>query len=257
MTDWKFFKSNKAVLTVCSVLIIVLFIGVFLENSALISVSKLAVIPAFVGLYFIRRSYMPNFFFLILLCLFFAELFNTFSSNHGLLNLSRAFNLTGFVLLLSILMSKLKSIKFEGVVTVYLLVVFIINGYFVYSLFDSVKGEITNNLDMVYFLGKGGLSLFLGLISFAVYLSRETTRSIIFLVMTLAFLFSDVLNFICNYYLYYSGFEFVGGVLKIAALFFLMRYIYTHRSTNVRQKKEQSVLLNRSANSGEIKMQIN
>lgn len=257
MTNWKFLKSNKAILFVSSALIAMLFIGVFMENSTFISISKLAIIPAFVGLYFVRRSYMPNFFFLILICLFFAEVFTLFSDNMGLVNLSRIFNLTGFVLLFSVLISKMKAIKFEGVVSVYLVIVFLINGYFVYSLFDTVKGEITNDVDMFYYIGKGGLSILLALISFAVYLSRETTRSIVFLIMTLAFLFSDVLNFICNSYLYNSGFEFVGGVLKVTALFFLMKYIYTHRSIKVRSNNKSSMLLKRPSAASEMNMQMN
>jgi hypothetical protein len=68
----------------------------------------------------------------------------------------------------------------------------------------------------------------MGFLAFAVYLSKENAQSILFLVMSFCFIFSDVLFYISDLYVYYWLFEFFERILHIIGLFLLYVYVFNH-----------------------------
>jgi hypothetical protein len=162
--------------------------------------------------------------------------------------LSTVFYLGSYLLLIFVLLGKLKRIKYEGLVSVYLMVVLLLNSYFLYVLYGVAKDNFSDNVSLLLYVVHGITLIALTFFAFAVYLSQETTQSIIFLVMVFCFGFADVLIFICNLYVYFWLFEFLGNMLHLASLILLFTYVYNHhRITKVHGKVSIDELMIRNS----------
>ncbi|MCX7547443.1 hypothetical protein OS188_05680 [Xanthomarina sp. F1114] len=121
--------------------------------------------------------------------------------------------------------SKIKRIRFDKVVAAYLLIVISINSYFLYELFVVVKTQIIDTTEVNLFVAKSISLLVLAFVSFIVYLSSDTKQAILFLFTTLSFVFSDILHYISNYYIYNWSFVMLNHTLHLVGLFFLFNFV--------------------------------
>jgi hypothetical protein len=67
--------------------------------------------------------------------------------------------------------------------------------------------------------------IFLVFMSFAVYLGKQTKTSILFLIMAMCFVFSDILNYINHYYIYNWSILMIDRLLHATGSFFVFKYI--------------------------------
>jgi hypothetical protein len=111
------------------------------------------------------------------------------------------------------------------VIASYLIIVVSINSYFLYELFGILKTQISDITEVNLFAAKSVSLMVLAFISFVIYLNSDTKQSILFLFTTLCFVFSDVLHYISNYYIYNWSFVMLDHVLHVVGLFFLFNYI--------------------------------
>ena len=70
-----------------------------------------------------------------------------------------------------------------------------------------------------------------------VYLSKETGQSITYLLMVFCFVFSDVLHYVNNLYIYYWIFEAFERTLHILGLYLLFKYVYDHHTSSNKEQK--------------------
>ncbi|HNU59475.1 MAG TPA: hypothetical protein PKI08_05950 [Aquaticitalea sp.] len=133
----------------------------------------------------------------------------------------------GYLLLVFVLFGKLKRIRYEGLVSIYLVCVLLLNVYLLYVFYDAVKESLAD-VNLALFIAHGIILIVMSFFAFAVYLSNETTQSIVFLIMVFGFVFSDVLNYICKLYVYHWAFEFFGNMLYLASLGLYYVYVYNH-----------------------------
>ncbi|MCK7590843.1 hypothetical protein M0G43_09680 [Subsaxibacter sp. CAU 1640] len=215
-------------------------IAAYYGNSLVPNITRITSILILLTLYYIYRNRMANVFLTIFLFSFLGDLFYVFNLGELSSKLSTTFYLGSYSLLVFVLLGKFKRIKYEGLVSIYLIVVFLLNSYFLYVLYGVIKENFADNINMVLSVCHGIILLAMTFFAFAVYLSQETTQSIIFLVMVFCFVFSDVLTYICNMYVFFWVFEFVSNMLHLASLILLFTYVYNHHKI-IKVKPKMSV----------------
>ncbi|WCO00521.1 hypothetical protein [Psychroserpens ponticola] len=191
---------------------------------------KLITVTILMTFYFCQLNTMANVFLTTFLIFFIGDAFAVFSFGEIMLKLSKSMYIGAYLLLIFILLGKLKKIKFDSLVSVYLILVLLLNSYFLYVLFEVAKENFVDEVNLVLYVFHGITLIALTYLSFAVYLSKETGQSITFLLMVFCFVFADVLDYINTLYIYYWLFEVFERTLHISGLFLLYKYVYDHHT---------------------------
>ena len=225
MKNWIKIKYNRVFICVLLLLIVFNFIATISENSLLLQITKPLFIPAFLMYYFVKNKYISPVFIMFLLFSFLGDTASVLFSNDSVIKVSSLAYCLSYLCLLYVIVSKFKRIEFDKIVGTYLLVVFFINAYFLYTLFNILQAIIPDSLVVTLFGIKSISLIALVFVSFAIYLNSDTKLSIIFLVMSLCFVFSDMLHYISNYYIYDWSFVILDRTLHSIGLFFLFNFI--------------------------------
>ncbi|WP_159024175.1 hypothetical protein [Formosa sp. L2A11] len=138
------------------------------------------------------------------------------------------------------MITKFKGIKFGTFLGTYLIVVFIVNTYLLYQLYTVLDDIITSPTEVLFFGLRSVTLIVLAFFSFAVYLNADTKSSILYLVMALCFIFSEVLFYIRNYYIYDWSLVLVERLLYGCGLVFLFYYMVTKNKAKKRALKIRS-----------------
>ena len=203
-------------------------LATYFGNAIIPNITKITSVIILLTMFYTIRDRMANVFLTIFLFSFLGSAFYVFNFGELSGKLATTFYLGSYSLLTFVLLGKLKRIKYEGLVSVYLIVVLLLNTYFLYVLYGVVKDNFTDSVNMVLSICHGITLIAMTFFAFAVYLSQETTQSIIFLVMVFCFVFSDVLNYVCNLYVYFWLFEFMSNMLHLTSLILLYVYVQNH-----------------------------
>lgn len=199
--------------------------AVFIEDVVILESSKPLFIPTFLIFYFIRNKFSNILFVLFLLTSFFGDTAFAFVSDGALEKSSNLMYFVSYMCLIVIIISKFNFTKIDKVVGFYLLFILSINAYFLFTLYNVLKTIIADSSEVLLFALKGASLIVLLFVSFAVYLTKESKLTILFLMLGLCLFFSDMLNYINIYYI--SDWRFVAfdRVLHAIGLFFLFNYI--------------------------------
>lgn len=230
-----------------TVVFIILLFALFLMNGAAIyyeydiipNITKFISVLVLLTFYYTKRNHMATVFLTFLMFLFLGDTFSVFNFGELAGKLSKTFYLGAYTLLIFVLLGKFKRIKFEGLVFVYLILVLILNSYFLYAFYGVVKENFVDNINLVLAICHGITLIAMAFLTFAVYLSKESTQSILFLVMVFCFVFSDVLGYICNLYVYFWIFDFIANMLHVASLFLFFSYVQNHHKI-IKSKRKLS-----------------
>lgn len=213
-------------------------VAAYYENTLIPNITKVTSIIVLLTFYYMVRHRMANVFLTIFLFSFLGDIFYVFNIGELSGKLATTFYLGSYSLLVFVLLGKLKRIKYEGLVSVYLILVLLLNTYFLYVLYGVIKENFTDDVNLVLAICHGITLIAMTFFAFAVYLSQETTQSIIFLVMVFCFVFSDVLTYICDLYVYFWMFEFMSNMLHMVSLALLFTYVCNHHKIiKVKRKK--------------------
>lgn len=237
--------------------LIVLLLALFLINGFAVyydyqlipAITKLIAVLVFLTCYFTKRSHMANVFLTFLMFLFLGDSFSVFHFGELAGKLSKTFYLGAYAMLIFVLLGKFKRLKFEGLVSIYLVLILVLNSYFLYALYNLMSASFTDSVNLVLFISHGIALIAMAFLAFAAYLSKESTQSILFLVMVFCFIFSDVLNYICDFYVYFWVFDLLGNMLHVASLFLFFSYINNHHKIigrKVNEPVKQSLTLKNS-----------
>jgi hypothetical protein len=208
------------------------------ENDLLLQITKPLFVPVFIMYYYIKNRYIFVLFIMFFVLSFIGDFSSVFPSSNSLFKFSSFVYFLSYLTLIIYSISKFKRIRIDLVVATYLLVVVSINAYFLYELFGILKTQISDITEVNLFAAKSISLIVLAFISFVIYLNSDTKQSILFLFTTLCFVFSDVLHYISNYYIYNWSFVMLDHVLHVVGLFFLFNYIIGEN----RLRKKQLVM---------------
>ncbi|WP_283637471.1 hypothetical protein [Aquaticitalea lipolytica] len=217
-------------------------IFVFKDVDVLISkITTLITTTILLTFYFAQKNRMATVFFTIFLLFFIGDALAVFNLVDISLKLAEAAYLCAYLLIIFVLFGQLKRIKFDGIVSIYLILVLLLNSYFLYVLYGVVKENFVDDLNLGLYIFNGVALIAMCFFAFAVYLNKETSQSITYLLMVFCFVFSDVLKYICDLYVYYWLFELFERMLHLIALYLLYRYVFEHHTAS--EHKEQKVTL--------------
>ncbi len=230
-------KPNLALVIVLVTLLLGNCISYFFDNSVLPKITKLITVTILLTFYFCQLNKMANVFLVTFIIFFLGDAFSVFEFGEISTKLSKAAYIGAYALLIFVLFGKLKKLKFDGLVSVYLILVLLLNSYFLYALYGVAKENFVDDVNLILYVCHGITLIAMTFFAFAVYLSRETAQSITFLLMVFSFVFADVLSYICQLYVYYWIFELFESILHITGMFLLYKYVYDHHT--MRNKEER------------------
>ncbi|WP_299550228.1 hypothetical protein [Seonamhaeicola sp.] len=122
-------------------------------------------------------------------------------------------------------LTKFKVLRLDKIIGVYLIVVFGISMYFLYTLYNVLNMIVTDSSEVLIFTVKSLSLIILAFVAFGVYLSTQSKKSVIFLVGVIFIIFSTILNYINLYYIYHWSFEMLDRMLYVSGLYFMFRYM--------------------------------
>lgn len=204
------------------------FTSSFHGLSILAKTMTIVIVPALLLVYFYKEKIMANVFFAILILAFMGSTFSAFGGVALFSKFSQSSFLGAYVLIVFVMLGKLKEVKFEGLVSWYLMLILIVNTYLMYVMFASVKDNFQDSVVLSLTISKGIALLIMGFLAFAIYLSQESAQSILFLMAVCCFVFSDILAFITSMYVDYWVFAAFHNILQAMGLFLFVLYVYNH-----------------------------
>jgi hypothetical protein len=224
------FKPNLILVLVLAVIVFCSAVATFFGSIMVPKIVQLITITILMTFYFCQLNKMATIFLTVFLVLFLGDALAVFNFGELMLKLSKSMYIGGYLLLIFVLLGRIKKIKFDSLVSVYLILVLILNSYFLFVLYEVAKDNFVDQVNLALYVLHGITLIALTYFSFAVYLSKETGQSITFLLMVFCFVFSDVLDYINTLYIYYWLFEVFERTLHIGGLFLLYKYVYDHHT---------------------------
>lgn len=234
------FKPNLILVIVLATIALCSAIATFFGSIMVPKIVQLITITILMTFYFCQLNKMATVFLTVFLVLFLGDALAVFNFGELMLKLSKSMYVGGYLLLIFVLLGRIKKIKFDSLVSIYLILVLILNSYFLYVLYEVAKENFVDQVNLVLYVFHGVTLIALTYFSFAVYLSKETEQSITFLLLVFCFVFSDVLAYINTLYMYYWLFEVFERTLHIGGLFLLYKYVYNHHMVNKEKKMNLS-----------------
>ncbi|MBR9845317.1 MAG: hypothetical protein GYB35_04010 [Algicola sp.] len=231
------FTPNLILVIILTVIVLCSAVATYFDSIMVSKTVKLITVTILMTFYFCQLNKMANVFLTTFLLFFIGDAFAVFSFGEVMLKLSKSMYIGAYLLLIFVLLGKVKKIKFNGLVSVYLILVLLLNSYFLYVLYEVAKENFVDEVNLALYVFHGISLIALMYFSFAVYLSKETGQSITFLLMVFCLVFSDVLNYINTLYIYYWLFEVFEQALHISGLFLLYKYVYDHHKMVNNEKK--------------------
>ncbi|MDO5970197.1 hypothetical protein Q4Q35_10300 [Flavivirga aquimarina] len=182
-------------------------------------------IPVFLICYLVKHKSLGFVFVSFLLFSFLGDMSLSFFTNETFIKVSSILYFLSYLYLIAIIIPKFKLLDVKKLIGVYLLGVFIINIFFLYTLYSVLQVIIPDKTEVLLF-GLKNLSLIvLAFVSFGVYLNTQSRQSILFLVAVIFIAFSTILNYVNLYYLYHWSFEMLYRVLYGIGLYFIFKYV--------------------------------
>ncbi|MBU3822560.1 hypothetical protein KO566_10840 [Flavobacteriaceae bacterium XHP0103] len=220
-------------------LLIVNFYAAYIENPLFLNISKLLFVPVFLVAFLAKKRILSLAFMAFLMFSFVGDLFPFLFAEDVFM--ANALYFMGYVCLLVIAIFNFRFDNIDKIVGTYLLVVLLINSYFLYTICNVLNVLIIDKMEMMLFGAKSWTLMLLAFTSFAVYLSNQSKASILFLIMAISFVFSDVLNYINHYYIYNWSILMLERGLHIVAIFFAFKYVMEQSSARTKKYLQKDI----------------
>lgn len=136
--------------------------------------------------------------------------------------------LLGFLCLIGVTIPRFKVLRLDKIIGVYLIGVFSINLYFLYTLYTVLDTMVPDSSQVMLFAVKSLALILLAFLAFGVYLSTQSKQSVLFLIGIIFMMFSSAMEYINLYYVYHWSFEMLGEILYVSSLYFIFRYIMSN-----------------------------
>lgn len=227
---------NKVFVGVLLLLVGINVIGAVSENALFLQSTKMLFVPSFLLFFFIKRSSIKIPFVLCLIYFFFGDSASLFFANDMFLNASNVLYFLSYLCLIIFVSQKFRIMEFNKIIAYYLIVVFLINLYFLYTTCSILRVIVPDGAEVFIFGLKSVSLIILLFISFGVYLNSESKISIVFLLMAFSFACSDLLDYVNHYYVYNWSFLMLERILHVVGLFFLFNYIVAYNKLFKKQE---------------------
>ncbi len=238
------FKTTFDKVFFCALLVLIALsiVSAVSEDRLLLSSTLPLFIPVFLSFFLLKHNYLSIGLIFFLFFSFLGDVSYFFDDYDILMtNFSETSYLISYVVMTIIALSKFKILEVNRIIGIYLVVVFSINLYLLYIIFEVLRIVIDSN--EIIMIGANSLVLMiLSFVSFGVYLNTQTKQSISFLVASICFAFSVILNYVNQYYLYDWTFVMISRTLYALGLYQVFKYAIIENKTYVRVKNTISYL---------------
>lgn len=148
----------------------------------------------------------------------------------------------GYLCLIYEAVSRIRKVKLSFLVGLYLIVVFGLNFYFLFTFYDVLKENISNSFELTLVVVRIVALFLFSLFSFTVYLSAESRQSILLLLMSISLVFSDVLYLVSEYYMYFWIFDIISKGLYLITFYCFYLYVVNHKRYAIPKAKLKKIL---------------
>lgn len=225
--NWFKISLNKVFFFAFVLLIAINVVSALSEYHLVLESTKALFVPGFLIFYFIKNKLRNILFILFLVCSFLGDTASVSLFGDDVVQWSNLIYFLSYLCLVFIIASKFKFIDMDKVIGAYLIVILIINAYFLFALYNVLKTIIPDSDEVFVFGLKSAALIILLFVSFGVYLQTESKQSILFLMMAICFVFSDTLGYINDYYIYNWSFLMLDRACHALGLFFLFNFAMT------------------------------
>lgn len=240
MKDSILLSFDKVFFGALLLLVSVNIIGTYSEDVLFSQTTKALFIPALLILFFMKNKVLSLPFILFFIFSFLGDVSLAFNENEIFIKASSIFYFLSYMCLISIAISKFKFFEIDKVVGTYLIVVFLINTYFLYTFYGILKAIVPDSLE-VFLFGVKNISLILLIfLAFGKYLANDTKPSILFLMVALCLVFSTILNYVSLYYVYDWSFVMLERVIYAIGIYLILSYVMEKNKSIVIQDKAQN-----------------
>ncbi len=236
MKNWISFDFNKVFFCALLLLITINVIVPYSEDALLLQSTKALFIPIFLIFFFMKNKFLGIPFISFFLFSFLGDISVTFFESDMFIKASTVLYFLSYMCLLGVIISKFNFFKVDKVVGVYLLLIFLINGYFLYTLYGLLKAVVPDSVEVLLFGIKSVTLILLTFFAFGKYLNKDTKPSILFLLAVLCLVFSTVLNYVSMYYIYNWSFVMLERVIYAIGLYLFFNYIMEENKNQMIQK---------------------
>lgn len=223
--------TNKVfVIALCLMLLVNVLASIY-DYGIVLKATKALSIPIFFSLYFIKNKFINNIFIAFLMLMFFGDLFSMLPTSTMQLKIASAAYFCCYAMLILIGFFRITRFKIKGVVGAYLVIVLILNTYFMYSFYGIMASNIEDGVELFFTTMQIIALIILGFVAFAGYLNNEGKQSILFLLMSFCLIFSQVLTFIQAHYISHTLFTIINWFAYVSALVLFYNYLVGHNKT--------------------------
>ncbi len=239
MKHWYNLTFNNILFCALLLLLVLNFFSTFIADDLLMNSSVALFIPVFLIFFFLKNNHIGFSFVSFLIFSFLGDTSYYFCSEDTVLETSSILYILSYVQLIIIVLPRFKIFKIDKIIAVYLIVVLSINLYFLYTIYEILKLIIQDHNEVLLIVIKSLALILLALIAFTVYLNTQTRQSILFLVATICFTFSSLINDINYYYLYDWSFIMLNRAAYVLGIYLLFKYF--NIENNIRNPKKLGV----------------
>lgn len=216
---------NKVFFGVLLLLVAITVFGTYNADVLFFKTTKALFIPVLLIFFFINNKVLSLSFIAFFVFSFLGDASLVFFESVFFIKLSSVFYFLSYACLIGVAIKRFKFFDIDKVVGVYLIVIFLINAYFLYTLFGVLKAIVPDSLEVFLFGVKNISLVLLTFLAFGKYLASDTKTSILFLMVALCLAFSTILNYINVYYVYNWSFVMIERVLYAVGIYLLFNYV--------------------------------
>ncbi|WP_142786489.1 hypothetical protein [Changchengzhania lutea] len=231
---------NKVFFSTLLLILSAHFIGFYTETQILIQLSKLMLIPLMLLVLSVHLKSIAFPLLVFLIFSFMGDMSSVFQSNPDSLRSESVIYFLSYIYLASVVIPKFKIFEIDKLIGIYLLLVFIINVYFLFILYGVLKAVIPDSTELLVFGLKSLSIIVLIFVSFGVYLNTQSESALLFLLAVMCFAFSTVLEYVSVYYLYHWSFEMFNNMIYTLGIYFIFKYSLEIHKTKVTVHKEHA-----------------
>ena len=235
------FILNFSKVFFCTLLFLVTvnILGTYSGDVLFLQTTKALFIPTLLILFFMKNKTLSLPFISFFIFSFLGDVSLAFFENEIFIKASSVFYFLSYLSLIGIAISKFKFFVIDKVVGTYLIVVFLINAYFLYTFYGILKAVVPDSLEVFLFGVKNISLILLVFLAFGKYLANDTKPAILFLMVALCLVFSTVLNYVSLYYVYSWSFVMLERVIYAIGIYLLLNYVMEESKSTVMQNKPQ------------------
>ncbi|MFD2552131.1 hypothetical protein ACFSQP_09920 [Bizionia sediminis] len=223
MRNYLKISYNRNVLLVLFVLIAVHVLAILSNHHVLLQVTKPLFIPFLFMCYLLKNKQTKPVMVVFLISFFLADFLSALATSPLLIGLAKICYTISFVSLITAVVTRMALRNLDKVIAICLLLLFGIGVYLLFGFISLLQVDVWQSKAFLLILGKSITVLLLAIIAFANFISKQTSRSILFLIAALCFAFADTFFYVHNFFVSHWILEVLNTVLQVVGLFFLFK----------------------------------